>query len=59
MAGSTGPRELKRQAMAKSNATETELDMNAQIAGMLAGRNVDLHAGIVRGGELLALSAIA
>lgn len=41
-------------------APETELDMNAQIAGMLAGRNVDLHAGIARGGdELLALSATA
>ena len=37
-----------------------ELDMNAQIAGVLAGRNVDLHAGIARGGEhILALSVIA
>lgn len=41
-------------------APETELDLNAQIAGMLAGRNVDLHAGIARAGDdLLALSAIA
>jgi hypothetical protein len=37
-----------------------ELDMNAQIAGMLAGSRVELHAGIARGGEdTLALSAIA
>jgi len=37
-----------------------ELDLNAQIAGMLAGSKVDLHAGIARGGEdTLALSAIA
>ena len=37
-----------------------ELDMNAQIAGMLAGSKVELHAGIARGGEdTLALSAIA
>jgi hypothetical protein len=41
-------------------ARETELDLNAQIAGMLAGRNVDLHAGLARGGDdLLALSTIA
>ncbi|WP_223464315.1 DUF2786 domain-containing protein [Pseudomonas sp. GL-RE-26] len=41
-------------------ARETELDLNAQIAGMLAGRDVDLHAGIARGGDaVLALSAIA
>lgn len=41
-------------------ARETELDLNAQIAGMLAGRNVDLHAGIARGGDtVLALCAIA
>lgn len=34
-----------------------ELDLNAQIAGMLAGSKVDLHAGIARGGEVtLALS---
>lgn len=39
-------------------AREAELDMNAQIAGMLAGRNVDLHAGIARAGyDQLALSA--
>ncbi|WP_419795071.1 DUF2786 domain-containing protein [Pseudomonas palleroniana] len=37
-----------------------ELDMNAQIAGMLAGSKVELHAGIARGGEdVLALSEIA
>ncbi|MNR57017.1 hypothetical protein D3C85_1777080 [compost metagenome] len=41
-------------------ARETELDLNAQIAGMLAGRDVDLHAGIARGGDaVLALCAIA
>lgn len=41
-------------------ARETELDMNAQIAGMLAGRNVDLHAGLARNGDdFLALSASA
>lgn len=35
-----------------------ELDMNAQIAGMLAGSKVELHAGIARGGnETLALTA--
>jgi type II secretory pathway pseudopilin PulG len=35
-----------------------ELDMNAQIAGMLAGSKVELHAGIARGGdEILSLSA--
>lgn len=37
-----------------------ELDLNAQIAGMLAGSEVELHAGIARGGEeILALSANA
>lgn len=37
-----------------------ELDMNAQIAGMLAGSKVELHAGIARGGEdTLALTASA
>ena len=37
-----------------------ELDLNAQIAGMLAGRKVELHAGIARGGEdTLALSVLA
>jgi hypothetical protein len=35
-----------------------ELDLNAQIAGMLAGQNVDLHAGLARAGDdLLSLSA--
>ncbi len=28
-----------------------ELDMNAQVAGMLAGSKVELHAGIARGGS--------
>jgi hypothetical protein len=33
---------------------------HTQTAGMLAGRNVDLHAGIAQAGDdLLALSAIA
>jgi hypothetical protein len=52
---------LANNGVGKSRkARETELDMNAQIAGMLAGRNVDLHAGIARAGDdLLALSAIA
>lgn len=37
-----------------------ELDLNAQIAGMLAGSKVELHAGIARGGEgTLALSILA
>lgn len=37
-----------------------ELDMNAQIAGMLAGSKVELHAGISRGGEdIPALSTTA
>jgi hypothetical protein len=30
---------------------ETELDMNAQIAGMRAGQRVELHAGLSRGGD--------
>lgn len=30
---------------------DIELDPDAQIAGMLAGRDVDLHAGIARGGD--------
>ena len=34
--------------------------MNAQIAGMLAGSKVELHAGIARGSEdTIALSVIA
>jgi hypothetical protein len=41
-------------------ARDIDIDMNAQIAGMLAGRKVDLHAGIARSGdEPLALSGIA
>ncbi|WP_460108207.1 DUF2786 domain-containing protein [Pseudomonas sp. H1_F01] len=39
-------------------ARDVDIDLNAQIAGMLAGRSVELHAGIGRGGDdLLALSA--
>ncbi|POA26371.1 MULTISPECIES: DUF2786 domain-containing protein [unclassified Pseudomonas] len=41
-------------------ARDVDIDLNAQIAGMLAGRRVDLHAGIARGGEdTLALSPTA
>lgn len=41
-------------------ARDVDIDLNAQIAGMLAGRRVDLHAGIARGGDdTLALSATA
>jgi hypothetical protein len=41
-------------------ARDVDIDLNAQIAGMLAGRKVDLHAGIARGGEdILTLSATA
>ncbi|SEU10267.1 DUF2786 domain-containing protein [Pseudomonas graminis] len=37
-----------------------ELDLNAQIAGMLAGQKVELHAGLTRGGdEQLALTGAA
>jgi len=32
-------------------ARESELDLNAQIAGMLAGRKVDVHAGLASGAE--------
>jgi len=39
-------------------ARDIDIDLNAQIAGMLVGRRVDLHAGIARGGEeALALTA--
>lgn len=39
---------------------EAELDLNAQIAGMLAGQKVELHAGLGRGGEdQLALTGAA
>ena len=39
-------------------ARDVDIDLNAQIAGMLAGRRVDLHAGLARGGEdTLGLSA--
>lgn len=50
---------LSNITIAKSRKSpEIEMDLNAQIAGMLAGRDVDLHAGIARGGdESLALAA--
>jgi len=32
-------------------ARDVDIDPNAQIAGMLAGRSVDLHAGIARDGD--------
>lgn len=41
-------------------ARDVDIDLNAQIAGMLAGRRVDLHAGIARGcDETLTLSVTA
>lgn len=41
-------------------AKDAELDLNAQIAGMLAGRKVELHAGLASGADdLLELSASA
>lgn len=39
--------------------TERELDLNAQIAGMLAGAKVELHAGLATGDEEQALLASA
>lgn len=43
---------LSNITIAKSRKTpEIELDLDAQIAGMLAGRKVDLNAGITRGGD--------
>ncbi|MBF6037757.1 DUF2786 domain-containing protein [Pseudomonas sp. P154a] len=52
---------LSSKNVGKSRKTpQTELDMNAQIAGMLAGRSVDLNIGLARAGDdLLALSATA
>ncbi|NCE83485.1 DUF2786 domain-containing protein [Pseudomonas sp. Q1] len=52
---------LATQEIGESRKSKAvELDLNAQVAGMLAGRKVDLHAGIARGGEdILALSATA
>lgn len=38
-------------------ASLMELDLNAQIAGMLAGSKVDLHAGLATGGEGVAMIA--
>jgi len=41
-------------------ARDVDIDLNAQITGMLVGRSVDLHAGIARDGEdTLALCATA
>lgn len=43
---------LATQEIGKSRKRKAvELDLNAQIAGMLAGSKVDLHAGIERRGE--------
>lgn len=52
---------LANQEIGKARkARETELDLDAQIAGMLAGRKVDLHAGLASGAEHApALSATA
>lgn len=54
---------LIREYLATQNIGESrkgksvELDLNAQIAGMIAGSRVNLHAGIARGGDVtLALS---
>ncbi|MBC3209327.1 DUF2786 domain-containing protein [Pseudomonas sp. SWRI111] len=48
---------LAAQDIGKSRKRKgVELDMNAQIAGMLAGSKVELHAGIARGGsDIIAL----
>ena len=50
---------LATQDVKKSRKSKgVELDMNAQIAGMLAGSKVELHAGITRGSdETVAISA--
>ena len=52
---------LSTQEIGESRKSRAfELDLNAQIAGMLAGRKVELHAGIASGGEdTLALSVLA
>lgn len=52
---------LANQKIGKSRKSrEVELDLAAQIAGMLAGRKVDLHAGLASGAHgLLALAASA
>ena len=43
---------LATQEIGKSRKGKAvELDLNAQIAGMLAGSKVELHAGIVKGGN--------
>lgn len=51
---------LATQEIGKSRKGKAvELDLNAQIAGMLAGSKVELHSGITRGNEdTLALSVI-
>ncbi|MFK7699680.1 DUF2786 domain-containing protein [Pseudomonas caspiana] len=52
---------LSNQQIGKpKKAREIELDLDAQIAGMLAGQKVELHAGLTSGADdLLALSACA
>ena len=52
---------LAKKGVGKARkARDVDIDLNAQIAGMLAGRRVDLHAGIARGGdETLVLSVTA
>ena len=52
---------LATQEIGKSRKGKAvELDLNAQIAGMLAGSKVELHAGIARGGDdILALPVTA
>ncbi|WP_336346562.1 DUF2786 domain-containing protein [Pseudomonas monsensis] len=52
---------LAKKGVGKARkARDVDIDLNAQIAGMLAGRRVDLHAGISRGGdETLVLSVTA
>ncbi|WP_334597475.1 DUF2786 domain-containing protein [Pseudomonas alvandae] len=52
---------LATQDIKESRKTKSvELDLNAQIAGMLAGRDVELHAGLTRAGEdLLGLTTSA
>ena len=43
---------LSNISIAKSRKSpEIELDIDAQITGMLAGRDVDLNAGIARAGD--------
>jgi hypothetical protein len=52
---------LANKGVGKARKTrDVDIDLNAQIAGMLAGRKVDLHVGITHGSEeTLALAASA